>query len=332
MWDPQAYRDTDYGLRGDERFEPEEVLNEGQVLERPHVMTVLGPIEPDQLGICQPHEHVLRDSSASDLEDTVRRPDRLDFAAAELEIYFTDGGRSMVDLTTKDQGRNLSGLLALAQRVPVHLIASTGLRASPDDQLRSVEDVIAEISDGVGTGRTRPGVLTVTAEAVAVADFALQLASIASATGIPLFIQDVGDAPLARILDLLSGFAKLNSTIIVGGIVPGMGVELLAELAASGAYLCFDSIGRRGLDHDQDVARTIATLAEAGLADRILVSQGLDRTNQFVSYGGRPGWGYLLERFTLMLMETGSSATLVRQVLVGNPAAALAMSPPSRGK
>jgi phosphotriesterase-related protein len=332
MWDPKAYRDTDYGLRGDERFEPEEEPNEGQVLERPTVMTLLGPIEPDQVGICQPHEHVLRDASASDLEDAERRLDRLDFAAAELEIYFTVGGRSMVDLTTKDQGRNLPGLLALAQRVPVHLIASTGLRASPDDQLRSVEDVIAEISDGVGPGRTRPGVLTVTGEAVTIADFALQLAGIAGATGIPLFVQDIGDAPLAQILDLLSGFAELDSSIMVGGVEPEMGLEFLVRLATSGAYLCFDSIGRRGPDHDQDVARTIATLAEAGLADRILVSQGLDRTSQFVSYGGTPGWGYLLERFTLTLMETGSSAMLVRQVLVGNPAAALAMSPSSRGK
>jgi phosphotriesterase-related protein len=256
----------------------------------------------------------------------------LDFAAAELEIYFTVGGRSMVDRTTKDQGRNLPGLLALAQRVPVHLIASTGLRASPDDQLRSVEDVTAEISVGVGPGRTRPGVLTASANAVAIADFAPQLASIAAATGIPLFIQEVGDAPLAQIIDLLSCFAEVNSSIIVGGVEPGVGAELLAELATSGAYLCFDSIGRRGLDHDHDVARTIATLAEAGLADRILVSQGLDRTSQFVSYGGTPGWGYLLERFTLTLMAAGTSAMLVRQVLINNPAAALVISPPSRGK
>jgi predicted metal-dependent phosphotriesterase family hydrolase len=119
---------------------------------------------------------------------------------------------------------------------------------------------------------------------------------------------------------------------MVGGVTPEIGAESLIDLARSGAHLCFDAIGRRGPNHDGEAARTITSLAEAGLAHRILVSQGLGRTSEFVSYGGQPGWGHLLERFTLTLMEAGASAPLVRQVLVDNPAEALAISPPSRGK
>ena len=63
MWDPQAYRDTDYGLEAIDSFEPED-FNQGDDvdLSQPHIMTVLGPIEPDQLGVCQPWEHVLNDA------------------------------------------------------------------------------------------------------------------------------------------------------------------------------------------------------------------------------------------------------------------------------
>ena len=67
----------------------------------------------------------------------------------------------------------------------------------------------------------------------------------------------------------------------------------------------------------------VKRLVDAGNGDHLLLSGDLARKSYLRAYGGGPGWAYLLERFTLLLMEAGLDAPTVRRLLVDNPDRAL---------
>src|SRR5215213_6618456 len=114
----------DYGLQPGERFEPDEELDEPFDLNRPHVMTALGPVDPGALGFTLPQEHVISRPPGG---DPVLQLDDIAKAVGELEGYALTGGRALVDLTTADYGRNVGDILWIAQRVPVHIVLATSV-------------------------------------------------------------------------------------------------------------------------------------------------------------------------------------------------------------
>lgn len=128
--------------------------------EKRQIMTALGPIEPEDLGVCMAHEHILFDFTAGPyvpsqwaspdaesvyphLERPLSLADRtilrrdpfairdnlrqtsVDLAVRELEYYRGSGGRSIVDSTPINQGRMCLGLKEVAHRTGLHVIAST---------------------------------------------------------------------------------------------------------------------------------------------------------------------------------------------------------------
>src|SRR5215216_5990988 len=124
----------DFGLAPGERFEPDEEDVEPFDLSRPHVMTALGPIDPDDLGFTLHHEHVVSISRNALTTDSGVMLDDPARSLAELEDAFTVGLRAIVDMTTAEQGRDLAALIWVAQRSPIHIILVTGhdLTVYPD--------------------------------------------------------------------------------------------------------------------------------------------------------------------------------------------------------
>ena len=92
------------------------------------VNTVLGPVDTADLGFTLSHEHVcmgipgIRQSypDFGDLQAV------LDEGAAELKKAFDGGVRTIIDLTTIDQGRDVEALAEASRRSGVHIIGATG--------------------------------------------------------------------------------------------------------------------------------------------------------------------------------------------------------------
>jgi phosphotriesterase-related protein len=339
MWDRRNYLDTDFGLEGEESFEPVDPdVPDDFDFSLPHIMTVLGPIEPEQLGVCQSHEHILSDPIAQAGNDSEYRLDRIDLASEELESFITAGGRSMVDMSTRDYGRNVNGLQAIAQRIPVNIIAVTGRHdhasmlpnALGVDSLES--EFRSEVEEGVdGTG-VCPGLATwgVASDEITAVDriTGTAVARVAVATGLPVAANSGTSAMAQDQLDLLEGAGADPVRVILGQFDAHLNFDLLKSLGDRGAWLSFPQVGRFGPVQDKILAMMLVRLAESGFGSQLLVSQGLNRTNQFVSYGGAPGWIHLLERFTLEVMHAGEGAELVRTLLIDNPARALTIERP----
>ncbi|MGI8485175.1 MAG: phosphotriesterase family protein [Thermomicrobiales bacterium] len=336
MWDRQSYEDTDYGLEPGESFEPEDVDEDDLIdLSLPHIMTVLGPISPEELGVCLHHEHVLCDPIAVTQHEPDYRLDNLTNAQIDLEAYLTVGGRGIVDCSPRDYGRDIDGLLLLAQRVPAHIIAVTGrhkdLHASRMANALDIDalgaEYTAELQSGAGELRARPGVIkfgTSLDEITPVEEAAVRAAARASiATGTPITTHTEAGTQALQQLELLGEEGVDPGRVIIGHLDRKLEWDYLVEVLQTGAFVSFDQIGKPQYGVDEDKAAMIVRLAEAGFGEQLLISQDFARKSLLMSYGGSPGPTYLMEQFTLMLMEAGASALFVRTLLVDNVARAL---------
>ena len=144
------------------------------------VVTVLGPIDPGELGVCLPHEHVIcaldqgldwPDEAEGDaarfavapitlanLERVHRQPlanranlrlDDPDEMAAELRLFAAAGGRAVVDQTLDEFGRDRAALARVASATGLHVVAGCGHYVA-DLQAREVahltiDDLAAEL-------------------------------------------------------------------------------------------------------------------------------------------------------------------------------------------
>jgi phosphotriesterase-related protein len=161
-------------------------------------MTVLGPIEPERVGVTLMHEHVfcdLRDTTFLPPEEPEykkyefepvdvsflwllrRRPFSLcrdncvladeDTATAELQQFADEGGTTLVDCTMPGIGRDPEAVARVARATGLHIVQGTGAyveRAHPPwVESESVDELAArfagEITDGIdGTG-IRAGII-----------------------------------------------------------------------------------------------------------------------------------------------------------------------------
>ena len=107
---PVREREYDYGLDPGERYEPDDDLDDPPFdLTQPHIMTVLGPIRPEEAGVTLTHEHIIAKPPAY-LDETPDPDLILDdphAALAELEDLYSAGGRTVVDATTAAYGRDI---------------------------------------------------------------------------------------------------------------------------------------------------------------------------------------------------------------------------------
>lgn len=341
MWDPRTYKDTDYGLDPDETFEPEDAGDEYDDVstDSPHIMTVLGPIEPDELGITLVHEHLLCDPVAVTQQEPDFRLDREDHGSEEIEAFVTRGGRAIVECSPRDYGRNAAGLVRLAMKAPVHLIGMTGrhknLHASLMDNATDVESLTAEFVADLRVGMdgtdARAGAVKIGTSLNEITD--AEKASIVAAgathrlTGAPVTTHTEAGTMALEQVDALRETGVSPQSIIIGHLDRRLDFDYLEQVAKTGVFLGFDQISKEYYNTDPDRAVMIAKLVGAGYGDQILLSHDHGRKSLYIAYDGYPGITYIIERFMLLLMDAGIEATAVRRMLIENPARALAIHP-----
>jgi phosphotriesterase-related protein len=315
------------------------------------VQTVLGPIAPAQLGVCDAHEHVFIRGGLPIVLEPEFRLDSLDAAVAELTEYAAAGGGTVVDCMPLGVGRDVAGLVEASRRSGVHIIAATGFhkqRYYADDHWihRYDADAITELLvdewrlgmdiggyDGplVRRHEARPGVIKVatTAPEATATEHKLVAAAAAAAilTGLPLLTHTDGPGDPVWQLDALAGAGLDGGRVILSHLDRHQDAASVAALAGRGAWLCLDWLGRHDRRPDSYVADLVVALADAGHLDRVLLGQDLARRQYWRAYGGGPGLRNLLD-FAGLLGQAGLDDDGVRTVLSINPQRAFACAEP----
>lgn len=304
------------------------------------IRTVRGDISPDALGCCYAHDHLLG-QPPPDLATSDFILDDEEAAARELGWFRDAGGQALVEMSTRDYGRDVAGLLRLSQRTGVHLVTATGFnkdkfsaRLVEGETVASLAALFTrEVNEGIDGLPVRAGVIKAASTLNALSPTAEKVFRAAAqthrATGAPLSTHTEAGTMALEQLALLSAEGVAPHRIILGHLDRRLEWPYLAEVAATGAYLSFDQISKEKYYPDRERIRFILRLVEEGFGRQVLLSGDLARRSYWPAYGtgGGPGFTYILWRFIPWLREEGLPETHVQNLIRHNPARALAFEP-----
>jgi 5-phospho-D-xylono-1,4-lactonase len=296
------------------------------------IQTLRGPLPPEALGWTYVHEHLLTRPPewriAEDPDYVLDDPER---SLEELERFRAAGGRTLVDATARDYGRDARALVEIARRTSVNIVCVTGwnrgdfgeeaLRAS-DDELDAI--MLADLGEGMDGTEARAGVAKLgTSDGVILPveeRIARSVGRVQVETGCPVLTHTTRGTMALEQLDLLEAEGADLSRVVLSHMDQNLEFGLLAELCSRGASVLFDGASKTKYAPDSARIEMLARLCEAGHQDRLLVSGDMGRRSYLRAYGGAPGFEYILETFVPLLRSAGFDEALVETIFVQNPA------------
>ncbi|GGW12152.1 phosphotriesterase family protein [Streptomyces capoamus] len=291
------------------------------------VRTVLGDVPPEQLGVCDAHDHLFLRSPQLPGQEL----DDVPAARAELAAFRAAGGAAVVQWTPYGMGRRAADLPALSRDTGVGIVCATGLHQAAHYDAASLgrlrggrlaELFVSELTEGIGTTGVRAGLIKVAGGfhgLDAHARWTMAAAAEAHhATGAPVTVHlELGTGAL-DVLDLLCGELGVpGERVVLGHLNRSPDPVLHRQAAASGCWLAFDGPSRAHHGTDWRMPEAVRALAEAGFGDRLLLG-GDTVVAGARSVDGGPGMPHLLRRVRRRLAEA-VGAELVERMLTEHP-------------
>ncbi|MDV6263716.1 phosphotriesterase family protein [Rhodococcoides yunnanense] len=299
------------------------------------VRTVLGDIDPRDLGHTLCHEHLFTAPPEwATREDADMTLDSVENAVAELNDFEKMGGGALVEMTTADYGRDPVGLLAAAKRSTVHVISASGYQKGiyyPDSVASDGEDELAQrfiddVSTGVDGTALRSGVIKYgTCRTDRILDDEKKVLKATArahvATGAPISTHcqagTLGDLQVA-------GFEENGvdpARVLIGHVDRNLDYDYIRGVADTGAWLGFDHWTKPKYPSDDIRISFVEKLFDEGFT-KIMVSGDLGRPSYQPSYGGAPGFSGLLSQ-----VRSRMNDDMIHQIFVVNPAQFFAFEP-----
>jgi predicted metal-dependent phosphotriesterase family hydrolase len=304
----------------------------------PRVQTVLGPIDPAELGWTLPHEH-----TAIALWHIANRWDYWELRrdepviVEELAAFKAVGGGALVDLTLDGVGRDPEWLAGLARASGLHIVMGSGWYRGahyPAESLvdrRSVDSLADEIvhdaTDGVGETGIRSGIIGeigtdkpwLSAQEERVHRAA---ARAARRTGLAITTHAVQSTVGLDQLTVFEAEGADLSRVVVGHADSNPSLDYHLAIAERGATVEFDFLGMSFTPLERHgegrIVDNLRELLSRGHLERILLSQDVCHDSQLRRYGGN-GYTYLADTFLPRLRAAGVSEAEIRTITIDNP-------------
>lgn len=312
------------------------------------IMTVLGPVDPLEVGSIASHEHIFA-RTTSDRSDPDTCLDEMDTAVEELLAYRRAGGDLLVDVTTIDMGRDPRRLAELSAATGVRIIAATGFykgnyvsrgggsqpaweylpaELRQADSNRLAEVFICEIQAGIGGTGVKAGIIgevgTSYDQILEVEDRVLRAAARAHrATGAPISTHTTLGTMGREQLGIFEEEGVALRHVVLSHMDLCADTPYHVELARRGAFLGFDTAGKVRYQSDETRIQLIQRLVQEGFEDQIVISCDIGRRSQMQRYGGR-GYVYLFRKFVPALQAAGIEPGVIEKFLAHNPRRLLA--------
>lgn len=296
------------------------------------VMTVRGPISPEEMGITLTHDHVIVDAwGLRNLYEAILDDEEL--ATQEVDLFGKAGGGTICDPTNIGLKRNPEALLRISQATGVHIMMGAGWYRQkvypPYIDTESTESLaqmlVDEVIHGVNDSGIRPGFIgeigTERGGISAATERVFRAAARAHVrTGIPILTHTThwGELALEQ-LDLLGEEGVMPESVVISHLGDRRGVSSLLPIAARGAWLNVDNLAFvNGYAPMSFRADNVATLCSLGLANQVMLSNDICELGQLSAYGG-VGYANVIENFLPMLRERRVSEGDIHQMTVVNP-------------
>jgi predicted metal-dependent phosphotriesterase family hydrolase len=314
------------------------------------VRTVLGDIDPADLGVTYAHEHLVIDGGRPIQLFPDFRLDSVDDAVAELAPARALGLRAVVDAMPADCGRNVEKLAAISRASGIHVVAPTGLhheRYYHDRHWSAVlgaEEIaglfVADVEDGIDAhdyagpvvSRTphRAGVIKVAGGRDRLAPIEEKVFAAAAAahvrTGVPILTHcEGGTAGPAQARYLVDRGVR-PANIVLSHTDKVVDRAYQREIFATGAVVEYDQGFRWREDGENGTLKLLSWAFEDGHGDRVVLGMDAARRGYWTVHGGAPGMAWLLGPFAAAMAARGIGAPEQARLFVANPARAFAFA------
>lgn len=303
------------------------------------IETVTGSLAAKKLGYCQMHEHLfVKHTPAADTNPALCIDD-YGKSAVELNDYSSCGGSAVLDAQPIGAGRDVSTLMRLSRETGVFIITVTGfhlLKFYEKDhwiytlaEADLVEIFLKELLEGC-VDESQSGIFPFKAGAVkaAIPDegasgryaVLLRAAAVAAVKAdVPLVLHtEAGNGAIAAIQICKTIGLSPERILVCHADRQTDNLILHQEIADTGVFLEYDTIGRPKYHDDLTERKLILHMLDKGYGDQLLLS--LDTTAERLrSYGGKIGLCYLLRTFLPSMQEDGVPAEIIHKLTHDNP-------------
>lgn len=317
------------------------------------IRTISGDVSPDALGFTYAHEHIVCEPPYW-LE---RREDDLlldDPEKSYLELCdFRDaGGKTIVDATCVDYGRDLACVGRLAEKAGVAIVATAGFNKSflwdakmPGEhrtfrewiERSSIGDLVEFVAGDIEKGDPKSGLKCGQVKFGTgynrISDLEIKtIRAVCRAhhrTGAPVHSHtEAGTMALEQLIYLREEGVNPEH-VSFGHMDRNLDPWLHRKIAETGAYLSFDGIGKMKYGPESARIACILSLVKSGHAGQILISGDTARKSYYKHYGQGPGLEYIIKTWIPRFVEEAGEAgydgkELVEDFFVNNPARCLA--------
>jgi len=292
------------------------------------VRTVLGDIQPHEMGLTYSHEHIVIEESFP----TTANPDFIlnntELISAELREFYQQGGRTVVDTMPANCGRNVIKLATVSRNSNVNIIAPTGIHLEiyyPPNHWRyhlSADELtslfIKDITEGIDEYDYGCPIIKRTSHKAGLIKLATGDEKIAAhqqkifeavvhahlETGAPVLTHtNSGKHAIAQAELFLKLGADLNH-IVLSHVDKNKDLGYHKELMHTGVYVEYDS-HFRWKKGEENWTYTLLENLLPQYSNRIVVGMDMARNTYWKSYGGKPGLNFLLTTFKDKLAKMG---------------------------
>jgi phosphotriesterase-related protein len=297
-----------------------------------HLITTLGPLGRDDLGMILPHEHVFVDLRTSeepgygeaDPDDVVR------LMAPEIERVRALGVTAIVEPSTAGVGRRADILLAVSRATGFPLVAPTGVYREPwlprwvrESEEEALRDwMIGELTGEIEATGVQAGWIKVGASDDGLTDAETKVLRAASAaalaTGATIGSHTIQGAVARAQLDIIEASGAPPNTFVWIHAHQEPDLAIHHELARRGAWIEYDGIGEP--EDDTRFLDLVQHTLDAGFGHRLLLSMDRGWYDPAQPGGGAPKpFTALPERFLPKLSDTGVDDATIDALTRRNP-------------
>jgi phosphotriesterase-related protein len=250
------------------------------------VMSVTGPVKPEELGRVLVHEHIVIGAEGQEL-DPQAAPDRREIVAIavdQLQKIKELGVTAIVDPCPIELGRDPELYAEVSERSGVKIIFATGFyyealgipqywRARDADEIGDF--YLRELTDGVGKTGLRPGVIKSATGMEITNNEEKCLAGAAMAqrqAGCAIITHTEHSRHGDKQQDIFEANGANMDRVLIGHQDEQTSPEPILELVKRGTFVGVDRIGLDMLNSDEVRADNVAALVKAGFARQVCLS------------------------------------------------------------
>lgn len=294
------------------------------------IRTLKGDISPEKVGAVYYHEHVIAKSPVTKAKEVDLELCDVEKMVNEVRLFKEAGGTLLTDASISDFGENAHLRLEISEKSGIPIVGTVGFgqkeHHSEVVKNSTIEELYEKVMDaalyGYGKMKLKPGQLKFgtsygfisgsenrCARAVARAQKDLKM---------PLFTHTgIGTMGLSQIA-LLKEERANPEQVCIGHMDRNPDFWLCKELLKEGIFLGLDQISKVKYCTEQTRIDLICALIRCGYQKRILLCGDMARQSYLTSFGGGPGFGYILTSFlprlVRQLMEDGITETQAMEI------------------